>query len=67
MGRTYGQQKAALTRAERSSNPAEKVKAECERVVQEWNENGWPDNWHRWNIALGDATGLHIDDLSVAQ
>lgn len=54
--RSYSQQKAALTRAMKSKNYA-KVVAECERVITEW-ENlpyGWPDDWHRWNIALEDA------------
>lgn len=65
MARTYGQQKAALTRAEHSKDPA-KIKAECERAVKEWEETGWPDNWSRWNRALGDAIpGLSIDDLDT--
>ena len=37
---------------------AVKVHAECKRTVGEWNETEkgyWPDDWHRWNIALRDA------------
>lgn len=54
--RTYARQKAALTHAIRSKDYA-KVIAECERVIAEWETlpYGWPDDWHRWNIALEDA------------
>lgn len=51
--RTYGQQKAALTRAERTGNP-EKVRAECVRVKAEWDANYWPDDWSRWQRSLTD-------------
>lgn len=37
---------------------AVKVHAECRRTVAEWNEPDrgyWPDDWHRWEIALFDA------------
>lgn len=56
---------------------AKVVIAECTRAVREWasdewrsvhRTNAWPDNWHRWNIALLDATNGRttldeIDDL----
>jgi hypothetical protein len=47
--------KAALTRAINSGEPL-KVEAACRAAVTAWDAWGaWPDNWHRWNIALGDA------------
>lgn len=53
--RSYAQQKAALTRATKRGYDA--VLAECKRVIAEWEQlpYGWPDDWHRWNIALEDA------------
>jgi len=74
--RSYRGQKAGLTRAEKAGPAA--VIAECRRFVAEYDETGapWPDDWHRWNIALGDASyaiaretgswdGLpqHLDDI----
>jgi len=57
--REFPKQKAALTRAINSKDPA-KVVAACTKAVKEWDEVGsWPDSWHRWNIALGDAYGWH--------
>lgn len=53
--RTYRGQKAALARAITSGDPS-RVVAECERTVREWGACAWPDDWHRWNIAYGDAT-----------
>lgn len=51
----FSAQKAALTRAIKSGDP-QKVIATSRKTVQEWDDNGaWPDAWHRWNIALGDA------------
>jgi hypothetical protein len=33
--------------------------------VNEWDGVGaWPDGWHRWNIALGDAVGWSRGDLT---
>lgn len=53
--REYPRQKAALTRAINSGDPR-KVLDACKRAVAEWQAWGaWPDGWHRWNIALGDA------------
>lgn len=51
--RTYGQQKAALTRALKSGDPG-KVVRECKRVKIEWG-NAWPDDWSRWERALWDV------------
>jgi hypothetical protein len=50
----YRKQKAALTRAINSGEPRRVIIA-CERVVEAWRGKAWPDDWHRWNIALGDA------------
>lgn len=54
--RTYSQQKAGLTRAVNSGDPR-KVTAEVARAYAEWDENAWPDDWHRWQRALFDAQG----------
>jgi hypothetical protein len=64
MSRTFKGQKAGLTRAQKAGPVA--VIEECRRVVAEWasdewreayGTNSWPDNWHKWNVALGDASG----------
>ncbi len=75
--RTYKGQKAALTKAVKSKNP-DTVVAEVTRAVKEWKAGSisgdpyrpwWPDDWHAWNIAYGDAMRdlghmyAHIDDL----
>ncbi len=54
MNKLYPKQKAALTRAKKQGPAA--VLAACKKAVAEWNTIGaWPDGWHTWNIALGDA------------
>lgn len=54
MARTYAQQKAALTRAEKKGPLA--VLCETERAFKEWDdETGWPDGWARWENARLDA------------
>lgn len=73
--RSFAQQKAGLTRAVRSGSPS-KVVEECTRTVREWESQewadahkvrrgAWPDAWHRWNIAVSDATKgqIQLDDL----
>lgn len=73
MTRTYKAQKAALTRAVKTGNPA-KIRAEVLRTVAEWNETGahdgtpdpryagtWPDGWAAWRVALYDATREFLD------
>ncbi len=54
--RVYKSQRAALTRAIRSNNPAA-VEAVCRAAVAEWNDPslGWPDDWSTWERALLDA------------
>lgn len=55
MQREFPKQKAALTRAKKSGDP-QKVLEACTKAVKVWEEIGcWPDAWHTWNIALGDA------------
>ena len=59
----YAAQKARLTRALKSGDPS-KVVAECRRVKQEWNANYWPDDWSRWQRALGDVGIVtNLDDI----
>ena len=56
--------KSALTRAINSGDP-DKVVAACRKAIAVWDKAGaWPDNWHTWNIALRDATGQELDDLT---
>ena len=69
--RTFAQQKAGLTRAVNEANrtgdglPLER---ECYRTVAEWEsaewaaahgvrQGAWPDDWARWQRALGDFYG----------
>ena len=71
--KTYRNQKAALTRAQNSGDPV-KVLNVIQKALREWEGVAWPDDWHRWNIALGDAVselhgwraglGVHLDDTS---
>lgn len=53
----YRSQKAALTRAVNSKDPA-KVERTVRQTVAIWEGGGyaWPDDWHRWQRALDDAT-----------
>jgi hypothetical protein len=54
--------KAALTRAKKQVGTAHypAVLAACKAAVTEWEQWGaWPDGWHTWNIALGDAAAQH--------
>jgi hypothetical protein len=57
-------QKSALTRAIKSKDP-NTILAVCRKAVAEWNEIGaWPDDWHRWQIALSDSgTFVRLEDL----
>ncbi len=67
MKRVYPKQKAALTRAVKTGDPAivEKV---CRAAVAEWNAIGaWPDGWSRWQRELDDTLGwprhIALEDL----
>lgn len=63
-------QKGALTRAINSGDPAKVVRA-CADAVAEWEREDmyWPDNWHRWQVALNDAlprrSHTALDDMLV--
>lgn len=66
----YRKHKAALTRAEKRG-PHHVIVA-CQAFVDAFDSNRlpWPDDWHRWNIAYGDALqtlgkgfGHQLDDL----
>jgi hypothetical protein len=50
----YRAQKARLTRAKNSGDPLA-VLAAVEKTLDEWSGKAWPDGWHRWSVALGDA------------
>lgn len=64
----YKKRKTALTRAINGAakvkdNPSEyhvallKIEAVCYSAARLFCEQGFPDNWHRWNIAFEDANG----------
>lgn len=61
--RSYGQQKAALTRALKTGDP-QKVIREVQRVKVEWfakyGPRNYPDDWSRWQRALDDV-GVYSD------
>lgn len=55
MNREFPKQKARLTRAINSGS-RDRVLAEAQRVVREWDDIGaWPDDWARWQGALDDV------------
>lgn len=57
MQRTHRVHKARLTRALKSGDAGQVVKA-CQLAVREWDEIGaWPDDWARWQRALDDTFG----------
>jgi hypothetical protein len=63
MNREHPRQLAALTRAIKTNDP-ERIAAVCKAAVAAWHDIGaWPDDWHRWQIALNDALPYwqHID------
>jgi N12 class adenine-specific DNA methylase len=61
-------QRAALTRAVNSGDPAKVILA-AQTAVSEWNQPGmaWPDDWSRWQRALDDVQPWNqrilLDDL----
>ncbi len=66
--RLYTKHKGALTRAKKKGPEA--VIKECEAFVRDFEDLPWPDSWHTWNIAYGDAQlalgkgfGHHLDDI----
>jgi hypothetical protein len=46
--------KAALTRAKKSKDP-QRVIAAVDAAFKRFDDIGWPDCWHLWNIARSDA------------
>lgn len=50
----YPALKARLTRAQRSGDPLQVIDA-CNAAARTFAADGWPDCWHRWNIARQDA------------
>lgn len=55
MQKTIAKHRGALTRAKKQGYEA--VLKACRAAVEEWNAIGaWPDGWHTWNVALGDAS-----------
>lgn len=54
MRRELPKLKAALTRAKNSGDP-QKVIDLVDRAFARFDEIGWPDNWHTFNIAREDA------------
>lgn len=51
----YRNLKTRLTRA-LNSGDHRRVIAECDRALALFDEKGYPDDWHRWQIAHADAT-----------
>lgn len=50
----YSQAKRRLTIALKKGPKA--VLDEVERtLLGDWREKAWPDDWHRWNIAVSDV------------
>lgn len=56
---TYRRQKSALTRAVNSGDPLLVLRA-VEKALREWEGCAWPDDWHRWNVALRDARYKYV-------
>lgn len=50
----FTRQKARLTRAQNSGDPIAVLVA-VEKTLDEWYGKAWPDDWHRWRVALEDA------------
>lgn len=71
MQAVFPKQKAALTRAEKRSDPLDRLRATieaCEKTVPVWDEIGaWPDDWARWARALEDAWRAAWRELSYTE
>jgi hypothetical protein len=46
--------RAKLTRAQRSGDPTKVIQV-CKDAFKVFEDKGYPDCWHRWNIARHDA------------
>src|SRR5215210_818787 len=53
MNRELPKLKARLTRAQKAKDPEAVLRA-CVAAFQEFNRSGFPDAWHRWNVAASD-------------
>jgi hypothetical protein len=62
----FTRQKAALTRAENTGDPA-KIEATVRKTVAEWNDGhyAWPDDWARWQSALDDSRPWNAPHISI--
>jgi hypothetical protein len=66
MQRNRKSQKSALTRAIKSGDP-EKIRLACQKAVRQWESCGfWPDDWHRWQIALSDSRPWNAPHLDLS-
>jgi hypothetical protein len=46
--------KARLTKAQRSGD-LDRILDAVEKTVDGWEGKAWPDDWHRWFVALEDV------------
>lgn len=51
---THRKLKSQLTRAKNTKEPVRVLMA-VEAALTAWRGKAWPDQWHDWNRALGDA------------
>lgn len=51
--KTVRKHKSALTRAKKVS--PEKVIEVCDKALDDFEDNGYPDCWHMWKMAKYDA------------
>lgn len=51
----YRKHRAAVTRAERSGDPA-RVLAACDAAIVSFDAIGWPDDWTHFQRAADDAS-----------
>lgn len=62
-GKQHPVMKRKLTLAIKSGDPR-RIRLACLAALAAWEKWGaWPDDWHRWNIALYDATRENLEDL----
>jgi len=55
MARVHPSQKRALTLAVKSGDPA-RIERVTRAAIAVWNQIGaWPDDWHRWEVAVNDS------------
>lgn len=62
----HSAERSRLTRAINSGDD-DKVIAACRHAVATWEDKLggiWPDDWHRWNVAIGDTERYRFHTLS---